>query len=262
MIIYTFQPQSLIDKVMENGFVAVDLPETNVYKQIQSGGNQQVYDAYFWMARKLSQKTGLWMKSVYGDNLDIPKDADGDYIDGNGEKLPLFPFWGWYLIGGKNTPPDSSYAFDSGNQRSSLDWNQNSDKTMLVTLDIPEEYVLLSDINAWYCVLEGRPCYEYEDEETEERLLADCNKRLNQLKRLRNPAKQREMAESIYQETVSSWDNIFRLEGRRLKDFIGIPEKHDIQAAFPVLDKRCIVSVDDVEIPNYEDDPDEDYLPF
>ena len=40
----------------------------------------------------------------------------------------------------------------------------DEDKTMMLTLDIPEKSVLLSDANAWYCVLEGRPCYEYEED--------------------------------------------------------------------------------------------------
>ena len=247
MIIYSFQPQSLIEKVQKQGCVLVELPETNIYKQLQAGGHKQAYDAYYWMARKLGQKTGLWLRSFYGDDLEIPKDADGDYIDDHGDKLPLLPFWGWYLTDGKNNLPDSSYAFDNGgNQRKVIDWNRNEEKTKLVTLDIPDEYVLLSDINAWYCVLEGRPCFEYEGEEAEAHLLNAYMTRMEQLRKMPAGKQKRELAEAIYQDTVASWDNIFRLEGRRLREFMGIPEKHDIQAAFPFLDERWIVRVDDV----------------
>ena len=247
MRIYSFQPQSLIDKIQLDGFVIVEFTETNIYKQLEAGGSKQVYDAYYWMAKKLSQKTGLWLKSIIGDELDIPKDSDGDYIDEQGDKLPILPFWGWYLTDGKNEAPDPSYAFDNGNnQRSLFDWNKNTDKTKLVTLDIPENLVLLSDINAWYCVLEGRPCYDYEDEKTEAQLLNNYNKMVERFKKIRGSRKKQEAAEAIYHEVVSSWDNIFRLEGRRLKDFMGIPEKHDIQAAFPIIDKSWIVRVDDI----------------
>ena len=70
--------------------------------------------------------------------------------------------------------------------------------------------------------------------------------RMEQLRKMPAGKQKRELAEAIYQDTVASWDNIFRLEGRRLREFMGIPEKHDIQAAFPFLDERCIVRVDDV----------------
>lgn len=103
MIIYTYQPQELIDKVNKRGFIYVDFAKTNLYRQSQlPGRNMEAYhEAYMWMARKLAEKTGIWMKTVYGSNLDIQKDADGDYIDEEGQKLPIFPFWGWYITDGK-----------------------------------------------------------------------------------------------------------------------------------------------------------------
>ena len=56
------------------------------------------------------------------------------------------------------------------------------------------------------------------------------------------------MAQKLWDETVSSWDNILRLEGRRLRSFptpIGMGmEKYDIQAAFPVIMKEWIKSVE------------------
>lgn len=58
------------------------------------------------------------------------------------------------------------------------------------------------------------------------------------------------LAQKLYEETISSWDNILRLEGRRLRSFptpYGVEvEKYDIQAAFPVIMKDWIVAVDDV----------------
>lgn len=41
------------------------------------------------------KKTGIWLKDVYGEIPDAPTDADGDYIDENGQKFPVLPFWCW-----------------------------------------------------------------------------------------------------------------------------------------------------------------------
>ena len=46
MHIYSFQPQSLIDKIQKNGFVVVEFIENNVYKQLEAGGSKQVYDVF------------------------------------------------------------------------------------------------------------------------------------------------------------------------------------------------------------------------
>ena len=253
MTIYTYQPQDLIDLINTHGFAPVEFTKTNLHKQTQAGtGSPQHHDAYMWMARKLSEKTGLWMKSVYGDDLDLPKDADGDYIDEEGQKLPLLPFWGWYLTDGKNQKPDPEmYCFDSRVASVMGDWSMSESKTMLLTLNVPEKLVLLSDANAWYCVLEGRPCYEYEEESVEAEMLESYRSRYESfLSMPEKTAKQREakaaVAEELWQECVSSWDNILRLEGRRLKNFMGEMECYDIQAAFPVIMKDWIVSVEEV----------------
>ena len=99
MTIYTYQPKDLIDEINSRGHIFVDYTKTNLFRQSQiPGKNMETYrEAYIWMARKLSEKTGVWMKGIYGDGLDLPKDSDGDYIDEDGQKLPVLPFWGWYI---------------------------------------------------------------------------------------------------------------------------------------------------------------------
>lgn len=51
-------------------------------------------------------------------------------------------------------------------------------------------------------------------------------------------ARKMALAEALYAETLRSWDNILRLEGRRLRSFptpFGMEkEKYDIQAVFPL----------------------------
>ena len=76
MKIYTYQPQELIYYINTHGFAPVIFEKTNLYKQTQAGtGSPLHHDAYMWMARKLGEKTGIWMKSIYGNDLDLPKDS-------------------------------------------------------------------------------------------------------------------------------------------------------------------------------------------
>ena len=135
MTIYTYQPKDLIDEINSRGHIFVDYTKTNLFRQYQiPGKNMETYhEAYIWMARKLSEKTGVWMKGIYGDDLDIPKDSDGDYIDEDGQKLPVLPFWGWYITDGKKQRPDSSYCFDRGEDESDdMDWNLARGQTRLI----------------------------------------------------------------------------------------------------------------------------------
>ena len=248
MKIYTYQPQELIDYVNAHGFAPVIFEKTNLYKQTQAGTGSPIHhDAYMWMARKLGEKTGIWMKSIYGNDLDLPKDSDGDYVDEEGQKLPLLPFWGWYLTDGKNQKPDPEmYCFDDRVAQVSGHWSMNEDKTMLLTLEIPEKWVLLSDANAWYCALEGRPCYEYEEEEVEREKLKAYQERYQLFLKMPEGTAKIIEAEAIWNDVLVSWDNILKTEGRRLRNFMGEMECYDIQATFPVIMKEWIVAVDEV----------------
>lgn len=246
MTIYTYQPQSLIDKINEQGYALVDFAETNLYKQTQDEHGQQYHEAYIWMARKLGEKTGIWMKHLYGDDLDAERDADGDYIDEDGQKIPVLPFWGWYITDGENSKPDETYCFDQGENSNGMDWNVNIGETRLVTLDVPERLVLLSDANAWYCALEGKPCYEYESPEVEAQKVNDFYDRYDAFLEMPDSPEKMAAGEELWREIHDSWDNIFRLEGRRLKSFMGEDEKYDIQAVFPIIVKDWIVSVEEV----------------
>ena len=56
--------------------------------------------------------------------------------------------------------------------------------------------------------------------------------------------------EALLNECVGSWDNILRLEGRRLKEYMGVKERYDIQAVFPVILKKWLVNTEEVQLPN------------
>ena len=251
MIIYSYQPESLIDRIQDERLILVDVERTNLARLVNEGVGDAAFDAYLWMARKMCEKTGIWMKSIYGPDLPLPKDADGDYIEANGQKMVLFPFWGWYLTNGINQKPDSAmYCFDS-DILPEFNWNKNKSKTKLLTLDIPERFVLLSDANAWYCALEGRPCFEYESPEEEARLTEEYNDALLAFRHMpTETAKQRaaksKVADSIWEMCTSSWDNILRLEGRAERVVFGAKERHDIQAVFPFIANDWIVGIDNV----------------
>ena len=251
MLIFTYQPQSLVNDIQEKGFALVDTGKTNLARLVNEGVGDVAFEAYKWMAKKMCQKTGFWMKDIYGPDLPLPKDEEGDYIERNGEKMVLFPFWGWYLTDGKNQKPDPKiYCFDS-EIMPEFNWNINQSKTKLLTLDIPEKYVLLSDANAWYCALEGRPCYDYETPNEEARLMKEDANELREFTLMPERTKaQRETkakaADSIWAKREATWDNILRLEGRRERIVFGVKERRDVQAVFPLIAKQWIISVDDV----------------
>lgn len=58
----------------------------------------------------------------------------------------------------------------------------------------------------------------------------------------------RQDAKDLYIETISSWDNILRTEGRKHKKIFGLLETKDIQAVFPFIIKKWVVEVERVEM--------------
>ena len=119
-----------------------------------------------------------------------------------------------------------------------------------MTLEVPDDKVLLSDANAWYCALENRPCYEYEPNEDELRKAYESKMALFR-KTIAEPNSHEEakkLAEELWDEMIKSWDSILRLEGRRLRTVrignITIKEKYDIQAVIPYILKEWIIGVE------------------
>lgn len=199
--------------------------------------------AYLWMAEKLSEKTGIWQQDMYGILERANVNENGNITFEDSEKIPLLPFWGWYLVNGENKKPGMDYCFDSGDERSEYDWNKN-DSTVLIEMDIPEQYVLLSDANAWYCVLEGRPCYEYETRTTEIRLMNEFTDEIVRAEEITDEENRTVAFIALTKKMEKTWDNIFRLKGRRLRKLFPFGnEAHDVQAVFPYIDKTWIKNV-------------------
>lgn len=239
MRIYTFQPRDVLEEVLRDGRSYVDLKKTNLLHKMRMGAD--LTGPYFWMANKLSEKTGIWYNDVHSGTDDTYRELFGEVFEtGN---MPLLPYWGWYIVNGKNEKPGSDYDFGDADTQPMFNWTKNGG-TMLLGLDIPEELVLLSDANAWYCVLQARPCYEYEDEETEAKLLKQFEEKLAHITQLKKDEDIYREMRCLFCETEKTWNNIFRLEGRRLRPiFPGGMEVYDVQAVFPYIDKEWLVDM-------------------
>ena len=115
MFIYSFQSQEVLQEAMDRGIAFVDYEKTNYYYQLQKGVD--LSHAYLWMAEKLSRETGIWQQDVYGIWDGATVNENGDMIFDDGKKVPLLPFWGWYLVDGENRRPGMEYCFDGGSKR-------------------------------------------------------------------------------------------------------------------------------------------------
>ena len=138
MRLYSFQDQQAVDAINElgdNTVLFTDFSKSHLYNN--GGDNQKIlFEAYRWMAEKLANKTDIYMDTDYG-------------------KIPPLPWWAWYKVDGKCEEPTADYEMTS--------WGREDlaiVKTYLLTLEVPDKIVLLSDINAFYNCLEGQPCFD------------------------------------------------------------------------------------------------------
>ena len=225
MRLYSFQDQQAVDAINalgDNTVLFTDFSKSHLYNN--GGANQKIiFEAYRWMAEKLANKTDIYMDTDYG-------------------KIPPLPWWAWYKVDGRCEEPSADYEMTS--------WGREDlamVKTYLLTLEVPDEMVLLSDINAFYSCLEGQPCFDYLSEEEEVKAREDFRKKVKQLNKTHDKTLAEEMEKQIY----DSWENVFIVDGsRRLKTIETdvplmpiIEEKYDIQAAFPIMMKKFVVDM-------------------
>lgn len=76
--------------------------------------------AYCWMAERMEEKIGPAPSGV------------------------KFPVWAWYQWEGKRKRPD---------MRSHGRWCEKGTPIVLLTIDVPNDHILLSDFDYWHCVL-------------------------------------------------------------------------------------------------------------
>ncbi|MBO6241960.1 MAG: DUF3841 domain-containing protein [Butyrivibrio sp.] len=225
MRLYSFQDQQAVDAINaldDDTYMFTDFSKSHLYRSVRD--QQTLFEAYRWMAEKLAQKTDIYIET----------EQHG--------KIPPLPWWAWYKVDGKCEEPSTEYEMTSWGKQ-----DFSKEKTYLLTLEVPDEMVLLSDINAFYNCLEGQPCFDYMSEEDEEKAREDFAAKCSEFAKTRETKLGEELERLIY----DSWENIFIVDGsRRLKTInTGHPlmpvieEKYDVQAAFPVMMKRFIVDM-------------------
>ena len=222
MRLYSFQDQQAVDAINslgDNTMMFSDYSKSHLYNN--GGVNQNmIFEAYRWMAEKLAQKTDIYMDTEHG-------------------KIPPLPWWAWYKVDGKCEEPSEEYEMTTWGRE-----DLKRVKTYLLTLDVPDEIVLLSDINAFYNCLQGQPCFDYLSEDEEEKAKEEFFDKVHMFMATHD----KQLGEELEKLVYDSWENIFIVDGsRRLKridtDLPFMPtidEKYDVQAAFPIMMKRFV----------------------
>lgn len=78
-------------------------------------------DSYLWMAEQMKKRVGPPPEGV------------------------TFPVWAWYQWEGSRKRPDM--------RTHGRNWAEKGTPIVLLTIDVPEKFVLLSDFDYWHCVL-------------------------------------------------------------------------------------------------------------
>ena len=101
------------------------------YEKMMSTG-RLVADDDFIFAPEFNYKAYCWMSERMKEYIGDPPTGVS------------FPVWAWYQWEGVRKRPD---------MRTHRRWTKNGTPIVLMTLDVPDENVLLSDFDMWHCVL-------------------------------------------------------------------------------------------------------------
>ncbi|MDR1564835.1 MAG: DUF3841 domain-containing protein [Oscillospiraceae bacterium] len=125
MTLWTIQPLALYEKLMEQGILYCD-PESKDFFGLDC---KEFKNAYDWIAEQMKIRVGLPPKGVY------------------------YPFWAWAFIDGVNKKPDLRRT----------EFNNYSGKNVVLTLEIPDSDILLSDEVNWHYVLNNWYLHDVND---------------------------------------------------------------------------------------------------
>lgn len=191
MLIYSFQVQSVWNQLRETGYA---FPNSLVINPTFDDPDQQFADAYAWLHRKMRSQN----KDYLCDNRDM--------------------FWGWYQWCGKKYRPDL---------RSTSAKRFFDEPFVLLTLDLPDDRVLLSNYDTWHSVL--NKWYLGHDHEMDQMWLARKKGAISE--------------QDFLSLATKSWDAVLNLP--RSIDMFGIePHQVSVQATFHDI---CIGDVRRVE---------------
>ena len=116
MILWTIQPLSLYDKLLERGVLHCD-PKNEGFLGLDMKEFRAAYD---WLAGQMKSRVGLPPEGV------------------------KYPFWAWALIDGMSKKPDLSRT----------EFNNYIGENVVLELEISDVDVLLSDEENWHYVLD------------------------------------------------------------------------------------------------------------
>jgi len=90
------------------------------------------------------EKSYLWMSNQMEKRI------------GHAPEGVIFPVWAWYQWEGKRKRPDMRIH--------GRNWGEKGTPIVLLTIDVPEDCVLLSDFDYWHCVLnDGDIIFPYDE---------------------------------------------------------------------------------------------------
>lgn len=118
MILWTFQPYSVYEEIMQTGEYVCDPDKSPLLELDDDDTDNRFSRAYQWMTEQMQEKVGARPSNV---------------------KIPI---WAWYRWDYKHQPP--KFYNES--------WNFI---TVCLKLKIPDNEVLLSDFDKWHIVLGG-----------------------------------------------------------------------------------------------------------
>ncbi len=194
MKLWTIQPLSALDEIEKTGaFRCREELSFNLSKP------DSLKKQYEWLIQRMEQKIG-------------PRPEGVDY-----------PIWSWHTWDFERQCPEADSAA----------FLKRTEDKVLLTLEIPETDVVLTDFDAWQIVMQGG----YLTTETDEDVLEELEERLFAMD-----------DEAFHEAIVESWENVFDVEKRDIPDF---QKGRYVQATFWEIRKEYIL---DTEILRKEED--------
>ena len=117
MRLWTIQPLNVVDELNKKGYFYCN---PKLAKDIEDGSFK---DAYDWLVKEMDKR--------------LPKESKPNEV--------TYPIWAWYRVYGENTKPNLALE--------EYHYAKSGTKLACIEIEIPDDYVLLSDYGNWHFVL-------------------------------------------------------------------------------------------------------------
>lgn len=204
MRLWTIQNEAALEQMKKTGRLRAD--EEHLFVRPEDG---PLYNCYCWIAEQMSQRVGSAPEGV------------------------RFPVWAWYWWRGKrHKRPDMRCGAHA----------PRGEKIVRITMDVPDDKVLLSNFDAYNFPFSGfyLPLDENDDAAFEERYT-----HLGfQYTDLSNGAIQSAEMQVLREDIRRSWDRIFDLSANDEHWLYGRPDEQSIQATLWEIVEDWIIRVE------------------